>query len=103
MKIREYWHHLSLKRNARPPDAALLGPVQSVPQCGMDTKTATEISAAAIDRLTAELVEAHKQLDATFHTDPPGDVARDAGLARYLASAQNVLNIIRRIKELKGA
>ena len=56
---------------------------------------------AEFNRLTAELPEAHKRLDAAFRTDPPGDLVKDAQLTRYLAEAQKVIAIVRRIKEIK--
>lgn len=57
---------------------------------------------AELDRLTAELPEAHKRLDAAFRTDPSGDLVKDTHLARYLAEAQKVIAIVRRIAEIKG-
>jgi hypothetical protein len=69
----------------------------------MAGKMMTPTLAAEFNRLTAELPEAHKRLDAAFRTDPPGDLVKDAHLSRYLAEAQKVIAIVRRIEEIKAA
>jgi hypothetical protein len=68
----------------------------------MRRKTKSPTLAAELDQLAAELPRAQKRLEAAFRTKPPGDVLKGAHLTRYLSEAQNVLDIVRRIKELEG-
>jgi hypothetical protein len=67
------------------------------------SKHTPETSAAELDRLTAELADAHLRLDAIFNSEPRGEIAKDARLTPYLAEAQKVLDIINLIKKLKQA
>ena len=68
----------------------------------MGNAAISETPRAEIERLTAELAVAHQRLDAAFNATPRGDIAKDARLIPYLAEAQNVLSIVRRIQKLKG-
>jgi 50S ribosomal subunit-associated GTPase HflX len=68
----------------------------------MRRKTKSATLAAELDQLTAELPRAQQRLEAAFRTEPPGNVMKGDHLTRYLTEAQNVLDIVRRIKELEG-
>lgn len=61
-----------------------------------------EGTGAEIERLTAELAEAHTRLDAALKAEPKGDIAKDSRLHGYLVEAKNVLDIVRRIQKIGG-
>src|SRR5579862_2426632 len=77
-------------------------PTYLVLEWGMNKPIAKETPVAEMSRLSAELAEGRKRLAAAVNVEPKGNIAKDARLTPYLAEAQIVLDIINRIKKLKG-